>query len=798
MDEQTKKEALIMGFAGFLHGIGDLIKRADDDEIKALLTDKSGPDHALYTAAFIDWAANKIPSVFNDENAKVGGMTLRDLATASNHENPLELIIRKADALSVGADRSKTDESKAQQITIFEHIDLQNPLNSENKPFSPSYFYPLKPLSPQNIFPNPVNEKDSANQYRQILDGFKKQILKLPHKDNLTLWFEHFDGLFETYCSNVPSVMEDVSLYDCTKINSAFSAALYLFHKDNKTLDDLGAIEDEQTPKFLYLKTKFYGIQNFIFSQGGETHKNSAKILRGRSFYISLLMELAADMLCENTGMPHTGIIMNAAGAITMILPNTDETKNAIRKTEEKINEWLLEYFYGEVSLGFPYVEASAEEIKNKLDDLGEEIAEKLEKNKFRKIDDKHLKVVESYCEDGKVLCHWCGKRPVAQKDVKCPICDDVIEIGEKLVKNDRILILNGNIEGNKLKTLIYGKYGLSFEASGEKDSWSEYIVKVWDLRSDDFTQITTSHKQFKAYVSTDDNGEVKDFGEIAKGEQGLDALGILKSDIDNLGLIFYEGISKRYRNTLAKQISFSRQVNYFFTIYLPHLFNEKYKKTYTVFAGGDDLFLIGRWDEIMDLAFDIREEFRKYSCKNPQVTFSSGISISKPKEPIRTLYRQAEDALEASKNFEEKYNELCGQPSDDSKKVKKKDSLTIFGETIRWDKAENFKDIDGELAEWIRKGDMNSAGLYKLLAFIDMATEEDKIKKEKGVGANLRDMENFKWRALLVYFLSRNEKLSNKDKIIEKFSGYITNKETRSLLKIALWKNIYLRRNNS
>lgn len=43
----------------------------------------------------------------------------------------------------------------------------------------------------------------------------------------------------------------------------------------------------------------FYGIQNFIFSDSGEAGKHRSKILRGRSFAVSLLCELTADMICR-------------------------------------------------------------------------------------------------------------------------------------------------------------------------------------------------------------------------------------------------------------------------------------------------------------------------------------------------------------------------------------------------------------------------------------------------------------------------------------------------------------------
>ena len=93
---------------------------------------------------------------------------------------------------------------------------------------------------------------------------------------------------------------------------------------------------------------------------------------------------------------------------------------------------------------------------------------------------------------------------------------------------------------------------------------------------------------------------------------KGFEALGILKADVDNLGTIFSFGIKNK---TISKVASLSRQLNYFFSLYLPYLLknNKKYKNIYTVFAGGDDLFLIGPWNIIIDFSKELNEEFRLY-----------------------------------------------------------------------------------------------------------------------------------------------------------------------------------------
>jgi CRISPR/Cas system-associated protein Cas10 (large subunit of type III CRISPR-Cas system) len=56
--------------------------------------------------------------------------------------------------------------------------------------------------------------------------------------------------------------------------------------------------------KFSYDLRRFLRHPEFHLSDSGEAGKNRAKILRGRSFAVSLYCELAADMLCRAIGIP--------------------------------------------------------------------------------------------------------------------------------------------------------------------------------------------------------------------------------------------------------------------------------------------------------------------------------------------------------------------------------------------------------------------------------------------------------------------------------------------------------------
>ena len=88
---------------------------------------------------------------------------------------------------------------------------------------------------------------------------------------------------------------------------------------------------DWDEEKLLLIQGDFFGIQEFIFATGGETQRRAAKLLRGRSFYVSLLTECAALAILDRLALPPTSQVINAAGKFLIVAPNTDATRAALQ-----------------------------------------------------------------------------------------------------------------------------------------------------------------------------------------------------------------------------------------------------------------------------------------------------------------------------------------------------------------------------------------------------------------------------------------------------------------------------------
>ena len=880
MDDTVYKIAI----AALLHDIGKFAERASASQIQSSelraafypdeqflnrnmdlyqphYNDKYTHKHAVYTAAFIDHLERLLPREFNRGQWGLNDSFVNLAAGHHKPETPLQWIIAMADRVSSGFERDKfedynneinvRDYKKTRLLTLFERIAIDGHQDGENLE-SYKFRYPLKELSPKDIFPvdreeyRQLDSEQASEEYRELFFNFVVAIEGLEHRQNIPLWLEHFDSLFMIYASHIPAatvgrVIPDVSLYDHSRTTAALATAIYLYHLQNGSLE-IEKIKDYRDEKFLIVTGDFYGIQNFIFSEGGGTNKAAAKLLRGRSFAVSLITELAADMLCRETGLTACSVILNAAGKFTILAPNTQQTRDKIKAVEERINDWLIRMFYGESSMGISFIEASCDDfVSGRFSTLWERLGKESERKKYKKIDlGKYGGVVEGYLDQfnndlSKKLCPFCGRRPsnsdlendpfLGDEKSACKICRDHIYIGTNLVKVPRIAATTPDAEiyGGKLKEPIFGEYQVSLDVDGRLSQLANTgkLLKYWDISISEEGRIAKdiTAKFINGYVpqyndsdGTDESlnrllhgektekkkeelfnmirdGIPKSFHHIAKWAlnpadrpdkfKGIEALGILKADVDNLGLIFAVGLKKQNLSRLA---ALSRQMNHYFSIYIPFVLStkEKFKDIYTVFAGGDDLFLIGPWNRIIDFALFLNESFTNYVCGNSHITICAGISINKPGEPIPSIYERAEDALKKSKG-------------------NGKDSVTLFEESFKWTEFEKLNEIKSTIQDWMDKEYINNAMLFRLNALSNMAEEADELIRA-GEGINKEDWECLKWRSRFRYTLVRNVGKSlkggerdNAIREVEEAVAWLD--QYKSAMKIPIWQIIYNKR---
>jgi CRISPR-associated protein Csm1 len=399
--------------------------------------------------------------------------------------------------------------------------------------------------------------------------------------------------------------------------------------------------------------------------------------------------------------------------------------------------------------------------------------------------------------DNDKGVCKIDGRSPASElldKDTYISkLASDQIETGHWLTRRERILITRqslGMTSALKIPVFDYyisfaenedaqGKFGeqakngnllrawdFSLPKSADQALWNGYARRTINAYVPLFDTKSQAEAALGKYRSEEklDLGEAKTLNHIACEDQtlqdhhqwlGISALSTLKGDVDNLGMIFQSGLGDDV--SFSKTAALSRQINAFFTVYLPWLCKTEYPNTYTVFAGGDDFFLIGPWLSQIKLAGKMRQAFQDYVAGNPEVHFSAGISTTKPGLPIGQLGDMAENALEQAKAHNP--NPVEAQPvgATPTSRLTRlpKNAVTCFNQQMFW---EEFSQLTNNrlirLQELSQDNSLSTGYVYGLLNLIDMA---EKVNEKP---------ENAIWHSYFAYrtvrMLERNKQLDN------------------------------------
>src|SRR5699024_1312352 len=246
----------------------------------------------------------------------------------------------------------------------------------------------------------PGNDAEAKKQYAALWQDFLQGLEKIPasHRKSWPLWLDHFDTAWMTFTQSIPSATAfgtrpDVSLYDHSKTTAALAVSLWRWHEENQRVSDsdrdlLQARKDWDEQKFLLIQGDFFGIQEFIFADGSQTRKNAVRLLRGRSFQVSLFTELAALRILEVLELPSISQITNAAGKFLIVAPNTPSVREKLQTLSKEFDQWFLEHSFGLAGIGIAARAASCNDFletapENRFSHLMQALFEDLERAKL-------------------------------------------------------------------------------------------------------------------------------------------------------------------------------------------------------------------------------------------------------------------------------------------------------------------------------------------------------------------------------------------------------------------------------
>lgn len=657
--------------------------------------------------------------------------------------------IRRASRLAAGRDSPESEDEddfgSARLNSIFATVRLGG-----KGPARELVQYRLKPLGDDDaIFPT-AKAAGSRADYTSLWQEFVSSLRDIPCKAGVAAWQATLVSLLERYCWCIPSSarLPDVSLHDHCAATAAITQAL------------LGCAPDEE--KFLLFGGDLSGIQAFIFGREEPADSGATRLLRARSFLLQAVTRSVWLSLLGRLKLDPAAKIMDAGGRFVLLLPDSPEVRQQLDKLELEAEVWLLEKFQGTVRLNFarlPIVgtDLEREKFAGKFDQFNQDLEEAKLHPFSRAFAAGHLPMLPVTYEDyGKFgECAFCHTKPaIAEEDGKpvCEQCRQLKKLGRALPATRFVAFTTSPQSGaNVFANLLFDGIRLHFYENRPPDEDAREALQILSIRDEPLftTAPVAGHIPL---VSTQDMLRWEEDGRLSRrdgtavfmGEQcvagapktfamlaqearipparpgdpwtSLACLGVCKADVDNLGLIFGMGFGSNF--SLSCYAMLARMLNHFFAGYLMRLIRREFANIYVVFAGGDDVFVIGPWAEIIEFGLRMAGDFRKFCGNNPAITISAGLPLIRPGLPMRAMKEEAEEWLEASKNHRDsgKGAKVPGGPGNSAPAAK--NAATIFGVSAHWEEAEKLLDMGKWLAGMCNDGMISRGFLRRLLGY--------------------------------------------------------------------------------
>ncbi|WP_172674216.1 type III-A CRISPR-associated protein Cas10/Csm1 [Syntrophomonas palmitatica] len=673
----------------------------------------------------------------------------------------------------------------------------------------------------ENInYPQDFTDYNPASDYNKIIFGLSEGLQGIDFKAG---YVNSLLELAEAYLSYVPSStylgeVADISLFDHSKLTAALAACIVLYLESQGRNDYRLELFQERhnfyrEKAFCLFSCDISGIQQFIYTISS---KGALKGLRSRSFYLELLLENLADEIVAECGLYRCNLIYSGGGHAYILLPNTDEARDKAVSTIKNTNLRLLDSFGTQLFVGYGLQECCGNELMSKTEDPEDysnifcSLASQVMERKLRRYSAAELRLLNRNApdRDGRE-CKVCGvSSELVERDdgTVCRFCSAFTETSRMLIKKDSVFVVAKEEQKGTSWPLFSSRgenqyfYALPEESVKELlASHPDKIVRVYSKNTYRTGLNLATRLWLGDYAAVNNEGDMKTFAELAQSSEGIKRIGVLRADVDNMGAAFVSGFVRQQANkdryrylTLSRTATLSRSLSIFFKYYLNGILtNGKAgllapagkRNIVVVYAGGDDLFLVGAWNEVLAAALDIRRAFDSYTGHT--LTMSAGLAIFEPTYPIARMAAETAALEDAAK----KHKHPGGE----------KDAISLFGlemvqgelqarHTYNWDSFE--KQVLGEKYRLINElfsinGDYGNTFLYNIIELLRQA-EYDSI--------NI---------ARLAYLLSRREpKKGSPETLKHSYSNFARtvyswamNPEDRNQLITAILIYVYYKR---
>jgi CRISPR-associated protein Csm1 len=652
---------LKIAIGGMLHDIGKVLYRAND-----------GRNHSLSGYEFLKDEIGITDTDILDQVRYHHAAFLKD---ARLKEDSPAYITYMADNISAAADRRVNDTA---QTGFDKNAALDSIFNILNNNHQHQHYHPAMLEEDSNVnYPEEAPVIFDESFYQTVRAKLKEILVGL--KDMNSIPEGYINSLLEvmeatlTYVPSSTSKLEitDISLYDHVKLTAAIGNCISQYLKEKhvsnyrEVLFSKGADFHKQQA-FLLFSMDMSGIQKYIYHQFGT--EDVLKNLRARSFYLDIMMENMADELLDEIGLSRANLIFSGGGHAYMLLPNTNSTKDQIDAFESTTRDWMLDKFGNELYLATGYAECSADDLENKPEgayqSLFQRASRKVSAKKIHRYGAEDLRKLNSHpMDDHQRECKICHRSDHLTEGGYCEICNGLIQLSQGILGKAFFTIQKVN-EDTPVGISIYKDEVLlcDTEASLRKKIKSDHNYVRSYAKNKHYIGESLATKLWVGDYSSDNSIE-----DIMDQGIGIRRLGVLRADIDNLGQAFVSGFPAEYQ-TISRSAAFSRKLSMFFKLHINDLLKHGTfsldqhsgpRNASIIYSGGDDIFIIGAWKDILEFSVDLYHAVQKYT--QGTLTFSAGFGLYKEKYPISYI---AADT---------------GRLEDRSKRMEGKNAITLF-----------------------------------------------------------------------------------------------------------------------
>lgn len=569
-----------------------------------------------------------------------------------------------------------------------------------------------------SLFPGPGNEAHAPAA--DLWNRFRAEFEAIPFRE-IRPFFEAFYHLYLKYTWAVPCTYGErgVSLFEQWKAVAALAHASFGQEKPLPTLSLIGG--------------DFPGIQTFVYTI---TSKGAAKGLRGRSFFLQLLCQAVVRRLVKELDLCWANVIYVAGGNFLLVGPPLERqvlggtVESRLKDLQGHVDEVLLQELEGDLALALAWKRLRTSDVsqgtfgREACRALRESVAERkgqpfatLAESRWGDLFGPQGRPGNRYC----VICH----RPLAQDEglsmegpaepatgespLRCRACYGFQRLAECIADAGLLTIAlkRASHGGERWQEILWRVSGHWYDfVSGPGERVSAQDTFRYTLNDTEFigkkahgfalvanvtpkvTEADVKRWRRKRERNPEEAGEeprkgtVRTFEQMAEVARGVKRVGVLRMDVDNLGQILGARLEDP---TMPRVSALSAALDRFFVGRLNVICEEvnalgdeverdedRGGRLYVIYAGGDDLFVVGSWDLLPELAKRVRDEFATYTGGNPALHLSAGIVVQAPGAPLYQMARRAGRAEHQAKEH--------------VRDGREKDAISFLGMALKWD----------------------------------------------------------------------------------------------------------------